>query len=48
VPCGLTSNGLPIGAQLLGKPLDEATLVRAGAVIERARGLGDRRPGGVS
>ncbi len=44
VPCGLTSDGLPIGAQLLGKPLDEATLLRAGAVIEAAVGLGDRRP----
>jgi aspartyl-tRNA(Asn)/glutamyl-tRNA(Gln) amidotransferase subunit A len=47
VPCGLTSTGLPIGAQLLGKPLDEATLLRAGQVIERAVGLGDKRPGGI-
>ena len=47
VPCGLTSEGLPIGAQLLAKPLDEATLLRAGAVIEAAVGLGDRRPGGL-
>ncbi|HEX4416343.1 MAG TPA: Asp-tRNA(Asn)/Glu-tRNA(Gln) amidotransferase subunit GatA [Kofleriaceae bacterium] len=44
VPCGLTADGLPIGAQLLGKPLDEATLLRAGQVIEAAVGLGDRRP----
>jgi aspartyl-tRNA(Asn)/glutamyl-tRNA(Gln) amidotransferase subunit A len=48
VPCGLTVDGLPIGAQLLGKPLDEATLLRAGAVIESAVGLGARRPGGIS
>ncbi len=48
VPCGLTGNGLPIGAQLLGKPLDEGTLLRAGHVIEQAVGLGDKRPGGVS
>ncbi|HEU4731711.1 MAG TPA: Asp-tRNA(Asn)/Glu-tRNA(Gln) amidotransferase subunit GatA [Kofleriaceae bacterium] len=47
VPCGLTGDGLPIGAQLLGKPLDEATLLRAGAVIEAAVGLGDRRPSGI-
>jgi aspartyl-tRNA(Asn)/glutamyl-tRNA(Gln) amidotransferase subunit A len=46
VPCGLTADGLPIGAQLLGRPLDEATLLRAGAVIEAAVGLGDRRPEG--
>jgi aspartyl-tRNA(Asn)/glutamyl-tRNA(Gln) amidotransferase subunit A len=48
VPCGLTAEGLPVGAQLLGKPLDEATLLRAGAAIEAAVGLGDRRPGGIS
>jgi aspartyl-tRNA(Asn)/glutamyl-tRNA(Gln) amidotransferase subunit A len=48
VPCGLTPGGLPIGAQLLGKPLDEATLLRVGAVIEKAVGLGDKRPGGVA
>ena len=37
VPCGLTADGLPIGAQLLGKPLDEVTLLRAGAVDRGAR-----------
>jgi aspartyl-tRNA(Asn)/glutamyl-tRNA(Gln) amidotransferase subunit A len=47
VPCGLTAEGLPIGAQLLGQPLDEATLLRAGAVIEAAVGLGERRPAGI-
>jgi aspartyl-tRNA(Asn)/glutamyl-tRNA(Gln) amidotransferase subunit A len=48
VPCGLTGDGLPIGAQLLGKPLDEATLLRAGQVIEAAVGLGDRRPSALA
>jgi aspartyl-tRNA(Asn)/glutamyl-tRNA(Gln) amidotransferase subunit A len=48
VPCGLTSEGLPVGAQLLGKPLDEATLLRVGTVIEATVGLGERRPGGIS
>ena len=43
VPCGL-ADGLPIGVQLLGKPLDEATLLRVGQVIESAVGLGDKRP----
>jgi aspartyl-tRNA(Asn)/glutamyl-tRNA(Gln) amidotransferase subunit A len=47
VPCGLTGDGLPIGAQLLGRPLDEATLLRVGGVIETAVGLGDRRPPGI-
>ena len=50
VPCGLAGDGLPIGAQLLGKPLDEVTLLRAAQVIESAVGLGERRPeiGGVA
>jgi aspartyl-tRNA(Asn)/glutamyl-tRNA(Gln) amidotransferase subunit A len=48
VPCGLTSEGLPIGAQLLGKPLDEATVLRVGHVIESVVGLGDKRPKDVS
>jgi aspartyl-tRNA(Asn)/glutamyl-tRNA(Gln) amidotransferase subunit A len=46
VPCGLTEAGLPIGAQLLGKPLDEATLLRAAGVIESTVGLGEARPKG--
>ena len=44
VPCGFTSAGLPIGAQLLGKPLDEATLLRTGHVIESLVGLHNKRP----
>ncbi|HTR53993.1 MAG TPA: Asp-tRNA(Asn)/Glu-tRNA(Gln) amidotransferase subunit GatA [Kofleriaceae bacterium] len=47
VPCGLTPGGLPIGAQLLGKALDEPTLLRAAAAIEAAVGLGDARPRGL-
>jgi aspartyl-tRNA(Asn)/glutamyl-tRNA(Gln) amidotransferase subunit A len=48
VPCGFTGEGLPIGAQLLGKPLDEVSLLRAAHVIEQAAGLGDRRPKGLA
>ncbi len=47
VPCGVSSEGLPIGAQLLGKPLDEVTVIRAGSAIEAAVGLGERRPAGI-
>ncbi len=35
VPCGLGADGLPVGVQLLGPPLSEATLFRAAAVIEK-------------
>jgi len=48
VPCGLSKDGLPIGAQLLGRPLDEATLLRTGHVIEQVLGLGTQRPKGAS
>jgi aspartyl-tRNA(Asn)/glutamyl-tRNA(Gln) amidotransferase subunit A len=36
VPAGLTSNGLPLGLQLIGKAFDEGTVLRAGLAIEEA------------
>lgn len=36
LPCGFTSNGLPIGLQLLGKPFDEETVFAAAAAYEKA------------
>jgi len=36
VPCGLSADGLPLGLQIIGKPWDEATVLRTGHVIERA------------
>ena len=38
VPAGLSGEGTPMGLQLIGKPFDEATLFRAGAVIEQSAG----------
>jgi amidase len=38
VPAGLTSAGLPIGAQLLGRESDEATLLSLAGQVERAHG----------
>ena len=35
LPCGFTKAGLPIGLQLLGKALDEATLLRLARAYER-------------
>jgi aspartyl-tRNA(Asn)/glutamyl-tRNA(Gln) amidotransferase subunit A len=38
VPAGLSSEGTPLGLQLIGKPFDEATLFRAAQAIEDAAG----------
>ncbi|HLU65869.1 MAG TPA: Asp-tRNA(Asn)/Glu-tRNA(Gln) amidotransferase subunit GatA [Kofleriaceae bacterium] len=38
VPCGQTGAGLPVGLQLCGRPLDEATLIRAASAFEAASG----------
>lgn len=37
VPCGNTADGLPIGAQLLGKHFDEATVLRVANAVEQAQ-----------
>lgn len=37
VPCGATSEGLPIGVQIMGKHFDEATVLRVGAAVEAAQ-----------
>jgi aspartyl-tRNA(Asn)/glutamyl-tRNA(Gln) amidotransferase subunit A len=39
VPAGLSSEATPLGLQLIGRPFDEETLFRAGAVIEGAAGV---------
>jgi aspartyl-tRNA(Asn)/glutamyl-tRNA(Gln) amidotransferase subunit A len=44
VPYAFSSEQLPIGIQLVGKWLDEATLLRLGAMLERKGGHGDRHP----
>jgi aspartyl-tRNA(Asn)/glutamyl-tRNA(Gln) amidotransferase subunit A len=43
LPCGLVS-GLPVGLQLLGRPFDEATLLRVGAAYQRATAHHEQRP----
>ncbi len=44
VPAAKSSAGLPIGAQLIGRAFDEATLLRCARVIESSTGLVDWRP----
>ncbi|QTN18478.1 Asp-tRNA(Asn)/Glu-tRNA(Gln) amidotransferase subunit GatA [Brevundimonas sp. AJA228-03] len=39
VPAGLDSNGLPLGLQVIGKALDEATVFQVGAALENAAGF---------
>ena len=44
VPAAFSAAGLPLGVQLVGRALDEATLIRAARAIERGAGVADRRP----
>jgi len=39
LPAGLSSNGLPLGLQLIGRTFDEETLLRAAGVLEEAAGF---------
>ena len=36
VPCGLTSGGLPVGLQFMGRELDEKTVLKVAAAYEQA------------
>jgi aspartyl-tRNA(Asn)/glutamyl-tRNA(Gln) amidotransferase subunit A len=44
LPIGFGANGLPLGAQIVGRPFDEATVLRIGAAYEAAAGVTQRRP----
>ena len=44
VPAGFASNGLPLAAQLVARPNDEATLFSLAAQIEAERPWADHRP----
>jgi aspartyl-tRNA(Asn)/glutamyl-tRNA(Gln) amidotransferase subunit A len=46
VPCGLSAAGLPIGLQLVGRPWDEAAVLRAAHAYESATDWHARRPPG--
>jgi aspartyl-tRNA(Asn)/glutamyl-tRNA(Gln) amidotransferase subunit A len=44
VPCGFTSEGLPIGMQIAGKAFDESTVLRAAHAYEQDAKWIERRP----
>ena len=44
VPCGFTGDGLPVGAQIVGRRFEDRSVLRIGALIERELGLAGRRP----
>jgi aspartyl-tRNA(Asn)/glutamyl-tRNA(Gln) amidotransferase subunit A len=44
VPCGFTGAGLPLGMQIVGRPFDEATVLRVADAYQRATDWHRRRP----
>jgi aspartyl-tRNA(Asn)/glutamyl-tRNA(Gln) amidotransferase subunit A len=44
IPCGFDEGELPVGLQLIGRPMDEATMLRVGYAYEQAHRWSDRWP----
>lgn len=44
VPCGFSSEGLPIGIQVLGKPFDEETVIHVAHAYEHNTNWGEKKP----
>ena len=44
LPCGFDRAGLPIGMQIIGRPFDEATVLRLGHAFEQATDWHRRKP----
>ena len=44
VPCGFSSDGMPIGLHIVGRKGDEETVLAASAAFERAMPWADKRP----
>ena len=47
VPCGLTSDGLPIGFQIVGRPWDEVTVLKVAYAYEQSTHWHAIRPPGI-
>ncbi|MEV1175272.1 amidase [Nonomuraea sp. NPDC049784] len=44
VPAGFTSDGLPVGVQIVGRPFEDARVLRVARAFEQATGYGLRHP----
>ncbi|MES0039845.1 amidase [Mesorhizobium sp. M0046] len=44
IPCGVGPGPLPIGAQIVGRRFDEATVLKIGRAVEKCGLMGDLRP----
>jgi aspartyl-tRNA(Asn)/glutamyl-tRNA(Gln) amidotransferase subunit A len=44
IPAGFTTDGLPVGLQIIGRHLDDKTVLRASGAFERARPWADKWP----
>ena len=44
IPCGFSSDGMPIGLHIVGRPRDEATVLAASAAFESVRPWSHMRP----
>jgi aspartyl-tRNA(Asn)/glutamyl-tRNA(Gln) amidotransferase subunit A len=44
IPCGFSSEGLPVGLHIVGRRREESTVLRASAAFERVRPWAEHRP----
>ena len=44
IPCGFSSDGMPIGLHIIGRRMEEMTVLRASAAFEQARPWADSHP----
>ena len=44
IACGFTAGGLPVGLQIVGRPFDEATVLRVADAYQRVTDWHRRRP----
>lgn len=45
IPCGFDAQGLPLGLQIVGRPFEEALILRVGAALQDATDFHTRAPG---